>query len=141
MDVSSQSKWGGTILMIVGVLFIVVNTILAPLMPVELEFPGTMASPEFLNRLSAAIFLMFFLSLGTYYLYTHLPTASKAVDRTCFGIAFLGNVFLFAHEWAQVFYVYPMANVAPQGLIAVENMEGFNLYDCLLYTSPSPRDA
>jgi hypothetical protein len=46
-----------------------------------------------------------------------------------FGIAFLGGSALFAHEWAQVFYIYPLANAAPQSLEALENVEGFNLYD------------
>ena len=124
-----SNYFGGILMMLVGVLFLMVNTLLTLLMPIGDSFTELMASEAFLHRLSVATLLMFLLTIGTYYLYIFNENRKQTVDRICFGIAFLGCFALFAHEWAQVFYIYPLANAAPQSLEALENVEGFSLYD------------
>lgn len=119
--------FGGRVLMLAGILFLLVNTLLTLLMP--FGSPDLMASDAFLHRLSAATLLMFLLALGTYFLHVHSENRQQVVDRICFGLAFLGCCALFAHEWAQVFYIYPLANAAPQSIEALENVEGFSLYN------------
>ena len=36
---------------------------------------------------------------------------------------------MFAHEWAQVFFLHPLALVAPDAVQAMEDVEGLNLYE------------
>ena len=110
---NSSNLFGGTLMMLVGVLFLLVNTLLTILMPMGDPFTELMASDAFLHRLSAATLLMFLLTIGTYYLYIFNDKRKQTADKICFGIAFLGCFALFAHEWAQVFYIYPLANAAP----------------------------
>ena len=45
-----------------------------------------------------------------------------------FGLAFVGSAMLFAHEWAQVFFLHPLALVDPDALQAIEDVEGLNFY-------------
>ncbi len=129
MTSTAPKTFESRVLMITGVLFFIVNAPLTMPIPFELPFPQDFATDAFLHRLSAATVLMFFLTMSTYFLYRHMPTADKLIDKACFGLAFIGCVMLFAHEWAQVFFVHPMAKFAPEGLIAVNEADGFNLYN------------
>lgn len=43
--------------------------------------------------------------------------------------AFLGSVFLLAHEWTQVFYVHDVAGIAPDALAALEGRDGMGVSD------------
>ena len=126
--VSQNNNLGGNVMIFAGVLFLLVNTVLTILMPITTD-AMLMATDAFLHRLSAATLLMFMLMIGTYFLYHNLPTAERLIDKLIFGLAFIGCSVLFAHEWAQVFYLHPLAIAAPEGLNAMENSGRFDLYD------------
>ena len=128
MNKSSSISFESLILMLTGLLFFIVNAPLTMPIPFELPFPEDFATDAFLYRLSAATLLMFLLMISTYFLYQRMPTADKLLDKACFGLAFIGCAMLFAHEWAQVFFVHPMAKFAPEGLIRLDSTDGFNLY-------------
>jgi hypothetical protein len=62
-------------------------------------------------------------------LHVYQAARSGLFEKAAFGLAFLGSAFLFAHEWAQIFYIHSLAVAAPEALQAIENTDGMNLYD------------
>ena len=130
MSGKKPDKFGGTVMILAGALFIIVNTVLAVRIPMEAGFPTSFASDAFFHRLASATVLMFLLMVGTLRAYQGLPSAGQPADRICFGLAFVGCAMLFAHEWGQVFFLHPLAVAAPEGLQALEGPPGnFDLYD------------
>ena len=128
-NLQTSAQTGGNYMILAGILFVLVNTILGLLMPWDAPFTNLVSSQAFFNRLSTATLLMLVLTIGTFYLYRFLPTADRLVDKVCFGLAFGGCCALFAHEWGQTFYLHPLAIASPQGLEALDGAEGFGLYD------------
>lgn len=119
----------GFSLMLGGILYLFANTILTVAMPQDGLWTDMFASDAFLHRLSTAAAAVFFLLVGAVGLYNRHATQISWFGKLAFGITFIGCTFIFAHEWGQVFFLHELAKAAPQGLQALEDIEGFNLYD------------
>ncbi|MEE8371553.1 MAG: hypothetical protein V3R73_05340 [Sphingomonadales bacterium] len=121
-------NWRGVAVASGGAFMIITNVVFSPLLPMELSGPEMMASDAFLWRLSLASLAVFLLMIGLPGLYRYQSGQTGRFGMLAFGLAFIGSAALFAHEWAQVFYVHPLALVDPEALQAVEDAEGLNLY-------------
>jgi hypothetical protein len=122
-------KWSGIAIAAAGVLLIIVNSVFAPMLDFNVPFTEMMASKAFLWRLSLAALTVFLLMIGSPALYAYQTGRSGLFGKFAFGLAFLGCTLLFAHEWAQVFFMHSMAVVAPDALQAMEDTKGPNLFD------------
>lgn len=113
-----------------GVLTLFVNAALSPFLPVEAAFGELAASAIFRWRLSLAAFGVFLLLAGMGGLYGRHRVRASVFGALGYGLAFAGTAMLFAHEWAQVFFVHHLALVDPAALEAMESVEGLdNLFD------------
>jgi len=112
-----------------GASLIFVNAVLTPMLPQDVPFTEMMASNAYVWRLSAASMTVFLFLIGSPGLHAYQAGHSRVFGRVAFGLAFLGCALLFAHEWGQVFFVHSMAVAAPEGLQAMEDAIGLNLYD------------
>jgi len=112
-----------------GACLIFVNAVLTPMLPLDVPFTEMMASEAYVLRLSAASITVFLFLIGSPGLHAYQAGRSGLFGKITFGLAFLGCALLFAHEWGQVFFVHSMAVAAPEGLQAMEDAEGINLYD------------
>lgn len=119
----------GSALLAGGVCYFITNGLLTPLMPTDIPWTDVFASKMFLARLSFASLSVFLLLVGSIGLVRHQADRSGAFGAIAYGVLFTGCVLVFAHEWGQVFFLHELAKVAPEGLLALENREGFNLYD------------
>ena len=122
-------SWSGIAVVSGGVLMIIVNVVFSPLLPLDVSGPEMMASDAFLWRLSLAALAVFLLLVGSPGLFRHQSGRSGRFGTIAFGLAFIGSGLMFAHEWAQVFFLHPLALVAPDALQAMEDVEGLNLYE------------
>lgn len=112
-----------------GLLFLVVNGIFTPMLPIHLSFPEQVTSDVFMWRLSLAAVSVFFLLIGSIRLFEINRPAFGWFGRSAFYLTFIGCLMVFAHEWAQVFFVHDFGKFAPEGLIALEDTDQFNLFD------------
>jgi hypothetical protein len=122
-------KWSGIAIAAGGVLLIFVNAVLTPMLDLDIPFTEMMASDAYVLRLSVASLTVFLLLAGSPGLHVYQAGQTGLFGKAAFGLAFLGCAFLFAHEWGQVFFVHSMAVAAPDGLQAMEDTAGLNLYD------------
>ncbi|MBT8107950.1 MAG: hypothetical protein KJP17_06920 [Gammaproteobacteria bacterium] len=125
----NSTKFGGVAIVTGGVMLIVVNAVVTPMLDLEVPFTEMMASNAYLWRLSLAALAVFLLMVGCPSLHAYQATRSELFGKVAFGLTFLGCTLLFAHEWAQVFYVHSLAVAAPEALRAIEDAEGMNFYD------------
>ena len=125
----NSTKLGGVAVIIGGAMLIVVNAVVTPMLDLEAPFTEMMASNIYLWRLSLASLAVFLLMAGCPGLHAYQAARSGSFGKVAFALAFVGCALLFAHEWAQVFYVHSLAVVAPEALQAVEDVAGLNLYD------------
>ncbi len=121
--------WSGIAVVFGGVLMIIVNAVFTPLLPVDVPGPEVMASSVFFWRLSLAALTAFLLLVGSPGLLQYQSGRSGRFGMIAFGLAFIGSALIFAHEWAQVFFLHPLALVDPEALQAIEDVEGLNLYE------------
>jgi hypothetical protein len=112
-----------------GVSLIIVNAVFTPMLDFDAPFTEMMASKAYLWRLSFAALTVFFFMIGSPGLYAYQSSRSGLFGKIAFGLAFLGCALLFAHEWAQVFFMHSMAMVAPDALQAMEDAEGMSIFD------------
>ena len=120
--------WSGVAILCGGVLMIVVNVVFSPRLPLDVSGPEMMASSVFLWRLSLAALSVLLLLFGLPGLFQYQSDSSGRFGMIAFGLAFVGSAMLFAHEWAQVFFLHPLALVDPDALQATEDVEGLNFY-------------
>ncbi len=125
----NSTKLGGIAVISGGTLLIVVNVLVTPMLDLEVPFTEMMASNVYLWRLSLAALAVFLLMAGCPSLHAYQAARSGSFGKVSFSLAFLGCALLFAHEWAQVFYVHSLAVTAPEALQAMEDAEGMNVYD------------
>jgi len=125
----NSTKLGGIAVISGGTLLIVVNAVVTPMLDLEAPFTEMMASNVYLWRMSLASLAVFLLMAGCPSLHAYQASQSGSFGKVAFTFAFLGCALLFAHEWAQVFYVHSLAVAAPDALQAIEDAEGMNLYD------------
>ena len=112
-----------------GVSLIIVNAVFTPMLALDVPFTEMMASKVYLWRLSLAALTVFLFMIGSPGLYAYQTDRSGLFGKVAFGLTFLGCALLFAHEWAQVFFVHSMAVAAPDALQAMEDAEGMNMFD------------
>ena len=112
-----------------GVTLIFVNAVLTPMLATDVPFPEMMASNTYLWRLSLAAVTVFLFMIGSPGLHAYQGGRSGLFGKVAFSLTFLGCAFLFAHEWAQVFFVHSIAVAAPDALQAMEDAEGMNAFD------------
>ena len=124
-----STKFSGMAIIAGGTFLIIVNAVVTPLLDLEVPFTEMMASNTYLWRLSLAALAVFLLMVGSPGLHAYQAARSGPFGKIAFGLTFLGCALLFAHEWAQVFYVHSLAVAAPQALQAIEDAEGMNIYD------------
>jgi len=125
----TNTKLTGYSLMLGGALYLIANGVLTPLLPLDLPGPQLFASEAFLWRLSFAAASAFFLLVGSIGIFAAQSHKTGWFGATAFGLTFVGCTIIFAHEWGQVFFLHELAQVAPEGLQALEDIEGANLYD------------
>jgi hypothetical protein len=119
----------GWALIAAGVLLAAINLILTPRLEAYGSFPELAGSSVFLTRqlLASAIAL---LSLyGALGVYERRADTGGGFLQLGFVLAFLGGAALIPLEWGQAFTVHELARVAPEGLEALENQPGPNLFD------------
>jgi hypothetical protein len=92
-----------------GLLTLVVNAVLSPQLPVGESAAVLTGSQVFLWRLSLAAAAMLLLLLGLVGLRPTVGGISGAIGVIVYVLAFAGTAMLFAHEWAQVFFVHQLA--------------------------------
>ncbi|MEP1093748.1 MAG: hypothetical protein ABJG78_01485 [Cyclobacteriaceae bacterium] len=119
----------GVVLIIGSICYFITNGIFTPLLPTDIPWTEVFASNIFLARLSLASLSVFLLLIGAIGLHRHQSESSGSFGSFAFGLLFTGSILVFAHEWGQVFFLHELAKVAPEGLEALENRDGFNLYD------------
>lgn len=67
--------------------------------------------------------------IGSAGLHAYQGSRAGVLGKIAFSLTFLGCAFLFAHEWAQVFFVHSIAVAAPDALQAMEDADGMNAFD------------
>lgn len=102
------------------------GAVLAPMLMASLDEPveGSRAfQVRSLVSALAALFMLFGLAQGV--------EAETRFANFANGAAFIGTALLFAHEWAQLVIIHPIALAAPEALELLENAEGpMDLFDC-----------
>jgi hypothetical protein len=122
-------KLSGVAMAASGVFLMLINAILTPMLDTDVPFPEMMASSTYLWRLSLATLTVFLFMIGSLGLHAYQRSRSGLFGTITFCLAFVGCTFLFAHEWAQVFFVHSIAVAAPDALQAMEDAEGLNAFD------------
>ena len=112
-----------------GFALIIVNAVFTPMLALDAPFPEMAASKIYLWRLSLAALSVFLLMIGSPGLYAYQTGRSGLFGKIAFGLTFLGCALLFAHEWAQVFFIHGLAVAAPDALQAMEDAEGMSIFD------------
>ncbi len=124
----TTQKVTGWALMLGAVFYFIANGIVTPLMPTEGTSAELFSSPEFLIRLSFAAASVFGLLVGSIGIFNHQRHKTRWFGAMAFGITFVGTAIIFAHEWAQVFFLHELAIVAPEGLNTLVDRDGLNFY-------------
>jgi hypothetical protein len=122
-------RLSGIAIAIGGVSLIAVNAVFTPMLATDVPFTEMMASNTYLWRLSLAALTVFLFMVGSPGLQAYQGSRSGLFGKIAFSLTFLGCAFLFAHEWAQVFFVHSIAVAAPDALQAMEDAEGINAFD------------
>ncbi len=124
----TAQKLTGYAMMLGAIFYFIANGIITPLMPTTGPSADIFGSKEFLARLSFAAASVFCLLVGSIGIFMHQRHKTRWFGALAFGIAFIGSAGVFAHEWAQVFYLHELAIVAPEGLETLVDRDGINLY-------------
>lgn len=124
-----SATWSGAALIGGGVVTMFVNAVLSPMMPYDAPFAELASSTVFLWRLALAALGVLLLLLGFPGLLHRAGERLSLVGGCAFAVAFVGTALLFAHEWSQVFFVRPLAFVAPDALQAMEDVKGPDAFE------------
>lgn len=129
MNISSTERAAGLALICAGVLNVVTNSVLTPLLPRGASFAHTVASPAFAWRQSAASVCAVLLLFGTVGLYLRLLEKVGKGGAVAFALAFCGSALLLGVEWSQLFDLRDFARRAPDALDALNAAHGPSLSD------------
>jgi hypothetical protein len=110
----------GVALAIAGLLMIVVNVIVTPLLPSGESFAATAASTAFLWRQSLAAVAAVMLMFGAIGLYLRQINRWGAFGALTFAVALIGSALLLATEWIQIFETRDLARRAPETLNSLD---------------------
>lgn len=123
-----NQKLAGFALALGAILFMVTNTVLTIRLPSDGRAADIFGSDAFLLRLSFAAATVFFLLVGAMGIARLVAQKPRRLGAAAFAATFVGSLFVFAHEWGQVFFLHELANVAPEGMNALDERQGLNLY-------------
>ena len=129
MNTSSTERSAGLALICAGVLNVVTNSVLTPLLPRGVSFSHTVASPAFAWRESVASACATLLLFGSVGLYLRLSERGGKRGAVAFGLAFCGSALLLGVEWSQLFDLRDFARRAPDALDALNAKHGLSLSD------------
>ena len=129
MDTSTTERSAGFALICAGVLNVVANSVLTPLLPRGVSFAQTIASTVFAWRQSVASVCAVLLLFGTVGVYMRLSEKSGKPGAVAFGLAFCGSALLLGVEWAQLFDIRDIARRAPDTLNELNAAHGPSLSD------------
>ncbi len=121
--------WSGIALAAGGVLTVVINAALTPLLPSDASYAETAASTVFLWRQSLSALAAALLLGGSVGLYLRHTERAGRLGGVAFTLAFVGNALLLAHEWSQIFFVRGLALAAPAVLDKLDAAKGPSLHD------------
>ena len=124
----TSTRISGAALVLGGLTYLVTNTGLTLAVPTDLSPAEVYASDAFLTRLSVATLSVFLLIVGSLGIWARQARQVGVFGRISFGLAFLGSLMTFAHEWAQVFYLSDLANLSPDGMQALIDAPTTSLY-------------
>jgi hypothetical protein len=113
-------RWSGLSLAAGGVLTILINACITPLMPMHRPFAETAASAMFLYRQSASAVAVALFLFGCIGLYLVHADSRPRFGGVAFAMAFLGSALLLAWEWIDVFVIRDLAMRAPSALEILE---------------------
>lgn len=129
MNTSSIERRAGLALITAGILELVVNGILTPLLPHGVPFAQTVASTVFAWRQSMASVCAILLQFGTVGLYLRQSEKAGKPGAVAFALAFCASALLLGIEWAQLFDIRDFARRAPDTLNALNVGHGLSLSD------------
>jgi len=112
----------GFALVLGGVLLILINVFLTPSYLASFKKGEAVArdSRIYLFRISAALVNALVLIYGCIGLYLAQKNVSGLFGTIAFGVAFIGNTFLFATEWSNLFVLRAVAQVTPETLAGLD---------------------
>jgi len=122
-------RWSGVALAAGGVLTLLINACLTPLLPAHAPLAKTAASSVFLWRQGLSALAAVFLLFGSIGLYLRQAARTGRSGAVAFAMAFIGSALLLATEWAEVFLVRDLALRTPDALQALDSGHGPTLYD------------
>lgn len=111
-----------------GVLTLLVNATLTPLLPQDVPFATTAASPLFLARQSLSAVAAALLLFGSMGLYLRQAERRSLFGGIAFFMACLGSALLLAWEWVDVFVLRSLALRAPEALTTLDAAKGMTPY-------------
>jgi hypothetical protein len=123
------TRWSGSALIVGGLLTLLVNALLTPLLPHHVSFEITAASQVFLWRQSASAVAGAMLLFGCVGLHLRQADHAGMFGTVAFFVAFLGSALLLAVEWNEIFIVRDLAFRAPATLRILDGGPGVHLYD------------
>jgi len=129
MNTCSIERSAGLALICAGVLDVVTNSVLTPLLPRGVSFARMVGSPAFAWRESVASVCAVLLLFGTVGLYLRLSERVGKPGAVAFGLAFCGSALLLGVEWSQLFDLRDFARRAPDALDALNAKHGLSLSD------------
>lgn len=129
MNTSSTERAAGLALICAGILSVVTNSVLTPLLPRGSSFAHTVASSAFAWRESVASLCAVLLLFGSVGLYLRMPERVGKRGAVAFALAFCGSALLLGVEWSQLFDLRDYAQRAPDTLNALNEKHGLSLSD------------
>ncbi|NNM21686.1 MAG: hypothetical protein HKO55_10475 [Gammaproteobacteria bacterium] len=120
-------KYCGAALQLGGVLLILVNTLLTPMMTAIQDEAAMRTSDVYLLRLSLAWLTALFLLFGCIGVYLSQRATAGVFGTLAFVTAFVGNCLLLSIEWSNVFVLRAVAQSAPQALEALDSTQLLNI--------------
>ncbi len=108
-------------MILAAILLIVINIVLTPFFDTSMYYSETATTALFVLRQSLSALTALLLSIGIIGLYLRGSDSGGFFGLATFLLAFSGSVFLFAHEWNQIFFVSELASVSPEILSEINN--------------------
>lgn len=129
MPNSSFVRWAGIALVAGGLLTILINAVLTPMLPKHVSFDQTASSAVFLWRQSSSALAVGLILLGSVGLYLRQSEKAGLFGAIAFLAAFLGGALILATEWSEIFLVRDLAFRFPATLKALDTGSHPNRYD------------
>jgi hypothetical protein len=114
------SKLFGISLLLGGVLLILLNVFLTPLMPTDEGEAVLRTSRVYLFRLATSGVVAILMLLGCVGIYLVQRNSAGAFNTIAFLAAFIGTSLIVGVEWSNVFVLRPVAQTYPEALSSLE---------------------